>query len=179
VKRRLAWLACGLLTALGPPPARAQRPAATDGPRAAFVQDVSALQARGPRVPSPADSALRRRIVQDARALEPRPQPPAGARARFEHARRASQHCSCRDSTLYAVEELALALHDAPWWGDGYRRLGVALQRLVRNTEAGVCLGLYLAAEPATPDRNRLERQAARLLERGRTSGASAAGPAR
>jgi hypothetical protein len=179
VSRRLAWLACALLATAASPAARGQAPAAVEDPAAAFVQDVSALQARGPCVPSPADSALRQRIVREALALVPRPQPPAVARARFEHARRASQRCSCRDSTLYAVQELTLALHEAPWWGEPHRPLGVALQRLVRNAEAGVCLELYLAAEPAAPDRDRLERRAARLLGRGGAPGPAAVGPAR
>jgi hypothetical protein len=160
VSRRPAWLACVALLATAPGGARAQTPAA------AFERDVAVLRAAGPRVPSPADSGLRLRVVREALALGARPRLPAAAGAHLEHARRAVRHCSCRDSTLYAVAELTRAIHEAPWWSEPHLPLATALQRLVRNAEAGVCLELYLAAEPAVPDRARLERRAARLRRR-------------
>jgi hypothetical protein len=164
VSRRPAWLACVALLAAAPGGARAQTPTAT------FEHDVTVLRAAGPRVPSPADSALRLRVVRGALALGAPPRPPAVARACLEHARRAVRHCSCRDSTLYAVAELTRAIHEAPWWGEPHLPLGVALQHLVRNAEAGVCLELYLAAEPCAPDRERVGRQALRLRGRRATT---------
>ena len=49
----------------------------------AFVQEIAALQAKGARVPSGSDTTLRRWIIQDALALDPRPLVPPEARAHF------------------------------------------------------------------------------------------------
>lgn len=164
MSRRLAWLAGVALLTAAPGGARAQTPTT------AFERDVAVLRAAGPRVPSPADSGLRLRVVREALALGARSQLPAAAGAHLEHARRAVRHCSCRDSTLYAVAELTRAIHEAPWWGEPHLPLATALQRLVRNAEAGVCLELYLAAEPGALGRERVGRQARRLLERRATA---------
>jgi TonB family protein len=134
-----------------------------DDSRRAFVQEIAALQADGPRVPSDADSALRRHIVQDALALDPRPLVPPEARAHLERGRHARERCACRDSTLRAVDEFTAALYEAPWWGPSLRQLGDALLRLDRKLEALACLELYLLAEPGVLDQEKVQKQIAAL----------------
>jgi TonB family protein len=136
-------------------------------PRRAFVAEVMELQAGGPRVPSAANSAQRRRIVLDALALEPPPIVPETARAGLERGRHARERCGCRDSTLVAVDRFTAALHEAPWWGEAYQRLGEALLRLDRRDEALVCLDLCLLTGPEPRDRERIEKQIAGLRKRG------------
>jgi hypothetical protein len=143
-------------------------PVAGDDLRRAFVQEITALQAEGARVPSDTDTALRRRIIQDARALEPPPIVPPEARARFERGRHARDRCGCRESTLVAVDRFTAALHEAPWWAPPHLQLGEALLRLDRKAEALVCLELYLLTEPDTLDQAKVVKRIA-ALKRDRT----------
>jgi len=151
------------------PPSPRRPPAAADL-RATLVEEVAALQAKGPQVPSEDDLGLRRLIIHDALTLDPKPRIPDQARARFDRGVRARGHASSRDSTLRAVDEFAAALCEAPWWGPAYLELGRALQRLDRRSEAATCLELYLLAEPQTPDRKRIERELARLRKGSRSA---------
>jgi hypothetical protein len=145
-----------------PPPSPRRPPAAADL-RATLVEEVAALQARGPHVPSEDELRLRRLIIHDALALDPKPRIPDQARARFDRGVGARGHAGSRDSTLRAVDEFAAALFEAPWWGPAYLELGRALQRLGRRSEAATSLELYLLAEPQAPDRERVEKELARL----------------
>ena len=142
-------------------------PVAGDDLRRAFVQEITALQAKGAHVPSDADTALRRRIIQDARALEPPPLVPAEARAHFERGRRARDRCACPESTLVAVDRFTAALHEAPWWAPPHLQLGEALLRLDRKAEALVCLELYLLAKPDALDQAKVVKRIT-ALKRGR-----------
>ena len=160
------WVVLPIRFAPASPPPVTERP---DDPRRAFVAEIRALQAGGVGVPTDADSAMRRHIVQDALAFDPPPLVPQEARAHLERGRRARERCSCRDSTLRAVDEFSAALHEAPWWGPALRQLGDALLRLDRKAEALACLELCLLAEPQTPDRTKLEKQIA-TLRKGRPS---------
>jgi hypothetical protein len=127
--------------------------------RDAFVREVAAFQAGLARIPAKVDTTLRRWIIQDALALDPRPLVPPEARAHLERGRSARERCSCRDSTLRAVDEFSAALHKAPWWGPPYLQLGEALLRVDRKAEAIVCLEFYLLAEPTAGNRAQVERQ--------------------
>jgi protein TonB len=149
-----------------PPPAPKEPDA-----RRVFVQEVAALRALGVRHPSAADSARRGRIIREALALDPQPRIPDQARLHFARGLRAGACGDSRDSTLRAMDEFLMALHEAPWWGAAYLELGRALQHLNRGIEAAIPFELYLLAEPEAADRDTVEKQIARL-RRG-------AGPAR
>jgi TonB family protein len=165
------WVAIPVKFSLDSKP---QAPKATPPPeptvaRQAFVQEVAALQAQDMRQPSASDSALRRRIIRDALALDPGPPVPDEAREHFARAQRARDRGSSRDSLQRAVDEFTATLNEAPWWGPAYLELGRALQRLGRGSAAAISLELYLLAEPESLERAAIQRQIAKLRSGSRT----------
>jgi TonB family protein len=145
-----------------PSPSPRRPPAAADR-RATLVEEIAALQAKGPLAPSEDDFGLRRLIIHDALALDPKPRIPDEARAHFGRGVRARGHAGSRDSTLRAVNEFAAALFEAPWWAPAYLEISRALQRLDRRSEAATSLELYLLAEPQAPHRERIEKELVKL----------------
>ena len=156
---KFAWTPQGDFVPPWPTPTADER-------RRAFVQENLAFGAGLANVPAKEDTALRRRIVLDALALDPRPLVPEAAHQEFERGHHARERCGCRESTLVAVDRFTAAVHEAPWWGPAYQQLGEALLRLDRKTEARACLDLFLLTGPEARERERAEKQLAGLAKR-------------
>jgi protein TonB len=134
-----------------------------------FESDLAALRAGGLRLPGPADSGLRRRLIAGSLKLTPGLSvPPAASR----HLARVESLMALPDAPerdRLAETELTQAFDWAPWWGALYRRAAELERRRGRYAEARVDLQLYLLAEPDAPDRtsaqaelHELERKLAR-----------------
>lgn len=111
----------------------------------------------------PDDMALRGRIVDLAKTVTPKPQEPEEvdelkgmARERFEQAR--SQADFARAADAFAKVTLA-----APWVGDYYLNLGLALDKAGKPEQAISNLRLYLKAEPDAPDAKKVRERIGRL----------------
>jgi len=150
------------------PPEMGMHPPAIAERRAALERDLAALHARGPRAPSDSDAVLRQRIIRAAQLFAPMPSGPIEAMEHRESALRTLQGSHARDSLMRAVDELALALDEVPWWAPPYRDIAPALEALARYPEAAVSLELYLVADPKAEDAPVLREQITRLRAKGK-----------
>ena len=98
-----------------------------------------------------AEEALIERIIRVVSQMHPPPAIPQEAIQLAGYAQTALMEAQ-NDSDLShldgAVNELQKALEIAPWWAEGYFRLGAVLQKAHRPAEAAQSLALYLVANP-------------------------------
>jgi hypothetical protein len=112
------------------------------GPREEFKAAVAAVKA------SPSDRALREKVIGLAQNLKPAPAVPVEARRPFVMAATYQKEAKTPADFGLAVDSYRDALKAAPWWGDGYYNLSVALESAGRIAEAKDALQLYLLTKP-------------------------------
>ncbi|MGI9077140.1 MAG: hypothetical protein ACR2G6_07410 [Gemmatimonadaceae bacterium] len=121
-------------------------------PREQLAQMVVQLQA------TPGDNTLRERIIRLALEIKLAPAiPPEARRAFVMGSTYVTEAKSPEDFTL-AVRAFQAASLLAPWWGDAYYNLSMALESGKRYDEAKSALALYLLTNPTDAEgaQNRL-----------------------
>jgi tetratricopeptide (TPR) repeat protein len=111
-------------------------------PQSTLKQDVTALQK------SPADTVLREKIIKLALTLDPKPAIPEEARRHYVKACTLFEDAKQPSDSADAAEEFRQALLVAPWWGDAYMKMGLALETAQRYDEAIAALKLFMATKP-------------------------------
>jgi tetratricopeptide (TPR) repeat protein len=112
-------------------------------PRVELQQMVEQLQK------TPTDNALREKIIQLAQELKPAPAIPEEATRSFVKGnvfQKEAKDVSGYDLAISAYRE---ALRVAPWWGDAYFNLSVALEAAGKFDEAITTTKHYMASVPA------------------------------
>ena len=111
-------------------------------PEELLKQMVGQLQTK------PNDNALREKIIKLAQGVKPRPAIPEQANRAFVKGnvfQKEAKDASGYDLAISAYRE---ALRVAPWWGDAYFNLAVALEAAGKFDEAIVSIKLYMASVP-------------------------------
>jgi TonB family protein len=131
--------------------------------RAAFDSTWALLRKAGPKPPSQADALMRERIIRLALALTPPVEVSAEADRHFHRARVVMDSSSTPAASGMALEELAAALNEAPWWADAYYESAGLLEKAGRPADAAVALDLYLVADPKSTRWETVRRKLAEL----------------
>ena len=97
---------------------------------------------------SPTDRALREKIIKLALELQPAPAVPPEARRPFVMGVTYQKEAKSPEDFGLAVKAFQDASAAAPWWGDAYYNLSVALESAKRYDEAKDALTLYLLTKP-------------------------------
>ena len=116
--------------------------------RAAFDSTWTLLRHAGVKPPSEADALLRERIIRLALALTPPVEVSEAAHQHFHRARVMMDSSSTPAAGALALNELAAALDEAPWWPDAYFESAGLLEKAGKPADAAAALDLYLVADP-------------------------------
>ncbi len=118
--------------------------AATQGasPREELKQMVEQLQK------TPTDNALREKIIKLVQEVKPAPAVPPEAKRAFIMGGTYQKVAKSPEDFALAVKAFQEATSAAPWWGDAYYNLSVALESAKRYDEAKGALTLYLLTNP-------------------------------
>ena len=121
-------------------------------PREQLNQMVGQLQK------TPTDNALREKIIKLAREVKPAPAVPEEAKRAFVMGGTYQKEAKSPEDFGLAVKAFQDATSAAPWWGDAYYNLSVALESAKRYDEAKNALAHYLLTNPkdAEEAQNRL-----------------------
>lgn len=121
-------------------------------PREQLSQMVQQLQK------TPTDNALREKIIKLATGIKPTPAIPEEARRHFVKAVTLQKEAKNVTDYEIVVSEYQSALSSAPWSGDAYYNLSVALEASARFSEAKSALQFYLMSGPkdAVPAQDRI-----------------------
>jgi tetratricopeptide (TPR) repeat protein len=111
-------------------------------PREELKQMVEQLQT------SPNDNALREKIIKLAAEIKPAPAVPPDARRTFVMGATYLREGKSSNDFELAVKAFQEATVAAPWWGDAYYNLSIALESAKRYDEAKTALTLYLLTQP-------------------------------
>lgn len=132
--RQIIILTLALLTTL----ASAQ----TNTPSEQLTQLVGHLQK------SPTDKVLREKIIKLALEVKPAPTVPPEAKRPFVMGVTYQKEAKSPEDFGLAIKAFQDASAAAPWWGDAYYNLSVALESAKRYDEAKDALTLYLLTKP-------------------------------
>lgn len=111
-------------------------------PREELQQMVEQLQK------SPNDNALREKIITLAQDVKPALAVPPEAKRAFVMGGTYQKEAKSPEDFGLAVKAFQDASTAAPWWGDAYYNLSVALESVKRYDEAKNALTLYLLTKP-------------------------------
>jgi tetratricopeptide (TPR) repeat protein len=111
-------------------------------PREELQQMVEQLQK------APNDTALREQIIKLAQELKPTPVIPTEAKRAFVMGGTYQREAKSLEDFGLAVKAFQDAVAVAPWWGDAYYNLSIALESAKRYDEAKSAITLYLLTEP-------------------------------
>ncbi|WP_332776485.1 tetratricopeptide repeat protein [Polaromonas sp.] len=111
-------------------------------PREQLNQMVQQLQQ------TPTDNALREKIIKLAQDVKPALAVPPEAKRAFVMGGTYQKEAKSSEDFGLAVKAFQDASTAAPWWGDAYYNLSVALESAKRYDEAKNALTLYLLTKP-------------------------------
>ncbi len=111
-------------------------------PREQLTQMVEQLQK------TPTDNALREKIIKLAQEVKPPQAIPPEAKRAFVMGGTYQKEAKSPEDFGLAVKAFQDATAAAPWWGDAYYNLSVALESAKRYDEAKGALTLYLLTQP-------------------------------
>jgi tetratricopeptide (TPR) repeat protein len=111
-------------------------------PQESLRQSISELQK------SPNDNALREKIIKQVQAMKRAPAIPEEARRHYVRALTLFDGAKQPADAADAAEEFRQALLIAPWWGEAYMKMGLALETAQRYDEAIEALKLFMATKP-------------------------------
>jgi tetratricopeptide (TPR) repeat protein len=94
------------------------------------------------------DTALREQIIKLAQELKPAPVIPTEAKRAFVMGGTYQKEAKSLEDFGLAVKAFQDAVAAAPWWGDAYYNLSVALESAKHYDEAKDALTLYLLTQP-------------------------------
>jgi len=101
---------------------------------------------------SPADQALREKIIKAAQVLKPPPVIPAEARRFLVRGQTLVKEAKKESDYLDAAAEFEKSIQIAPWLADAYFNAGVCYEQAGRLDQAIANMKLYLLAAPNAPD---------------------------
>jgi tetratricopeptide (TPR) repeat protein len=101
---------------------------------------------------NPADNNLREKIISLTQAMTPAPAIPEEARRHFVRAVTMQREAINLNGYELAVNAYNQALLIAPWWGDAYFNLSLALESSSRYSEAVTALKFYLLTQPSSSE---------------------------
>lgn len=107
-----------------------------------LTQYISALRE------SPNDTALRERIIRHVQTMSPAPGIPEEARRYYVRGSAIFEDAKQPSDSADAAEEFRQALLIAPWWGEAYMKMGLALKSARLYDEAIASLKLFMATNP-------------------------------
>lgn len=116
--------------------------AQTSGAAETLDQYVSDLQK------NPNDMALREKIIKLVQSMKKPPAIPEEARRHYVKAITLFKSATQPSDSADASEEFRQALLIAPWWGDAYMKMGLALEAAQRYDDAISSLKLFIATNP-------------------------------
>lgn len=96
----------------------------------------------------PDDNALREKIIHYVRTLPQEPAIPEEARRHYIKALTLVEAATQPSDSADAIDEFKQALLIAPWWGEAYMKMGVALEATQRYGEASTAFKLFMATDP-------------------------------
>ncbi len=111
-------------------------------PREQLKQMVQQLQK------TPTDNALREKIIKLAQGVKPRPAIPEEANRAFVKGNVFQKEAKDASGYDFAITAYREALRVAPWWGDAYFNLAVALEAAGKFDEAIASIKLYMISIP-------------------------------
>lgn len=111
-------------------------------PREQLNQMVQQLQK------TPNDNALLEKIIKLAQGVKPRPAIPEEANRAFVKGNVFQKEAKDASGYDHAISAYREALRVAPWWGDAYYNLAVALEVAGKFDEAIASIKLYMASVP-------------------------------
>jgi tetratricopeptide (TPR) repeat protein len=111
-------------------------------PREQLKSMVEQLQTK------PGDNALREKIIKVSQEVKPAPAVPPEARRAFVMGGTYQKEAKSAEDFALAIKAFEEAAAAAPWWGDAYYNLSVALESAKRYDEAKDALTLYLLTRP-------------------------------
>jgi tetratricopeptide (TPR) repeat protein len=97
---------------------------------------------------APEDGALREKIIKLVREVRPAPTVSSDAKRAFVMGSTYQKEAKSPEDFGLAVKAFQDATTAAPWWGDAYYNLSVALESAKRYDEAKSALALYLLTNP-------------------------------
>ncbi len=111
-------------------------------PQETLTQYIADLQK------NPNDTALREKIIKRVQTMKRAPAIPEAARRHYVKALTLLEDAKQPSDSADAAEEFRQALLIAPWWGDAYMKMGLALETAQRYDDAIAALKLYMATKP-------------------------------
>lgn len=120
----------------------ASLPAFAAGPASDFRAAVAEAQAK------PGDRALAEKVIVASLKVKPAPSIPLEAKKPFVMAATYQKEAKSPSDYGLAIDAYHDALKAAPWWGDAYYNLSVALEAAGKLDEAKAALELYLLTKP-------------------------------
>jgi len=97
---------------------------------------------------NPNDYALREKIIRHVQTMKPAPAIPESARRHYVKGSTLYDDSKNPSESADASEEFRQSLLIAPWWGDAYMKMGLALESSKRYDEAIAALKLFIATNP-------------------------------
>ncbi|MGB9080659.1 MAG: tetratricopeptide repeat protein [Desulfuromonadaceae bacterium] len=98
---------------------------------------------------TPGDNALREKIIKHATSIKPAPVIPEEANRPFVKGNVFQKEAKDASGYALAISAYREALRVAPWWGDAYFNLSVALETAGKLDEAIASIRNYMASVPA------------------------------
>jgi tetratricopeptide (TPR) repeat protein len=118
--------------------------------REALTHYVAALQNAPDR--SDTDQRLREKVIALAQKIRPTPAVSELARRPFVMGNTYMKDVKAQQDYSQAISEYKKALLAAPWFGDAYHNLGIALEAAGNYAESEKMLKLYLETKPSVSD---------------------------
>ncbi len=128
-------------------------------PREQLNQMVQQLQK------SPTDNALREKIIKLATSIKPAPAIPEEANRAFVKGNVFQKEAKDASGYALAITAYRDALRSAPWWGDAYFNLAIALESAGKFDEAIASIRNYMASVSAGSTEAREARNKIYALE--------------
>ena len=94
------------------------------------------------------DNVLREKIIKHVQTMKQKPAIPEGARRHYVKACTLFEDAKQPSDSADAAEEFRQALLVAPWWGEAYMKMGLALETAQRYDDAIASLKLFMATNP-------------------------------
>ena len=111
-------------------------------PQETLKQYISDLQK------NPNDNTLKEKIIKHVQGMRQKPAIPEEARRHYVKAQTLLEDAKQPSDSADAAEEFRQALLVAPWWGEAYMKMGLALETAQRFDDAIASLKLFMATNP-------------------------------
>ncbi len=105
------------------------------------------------------DTALLGDIVKYASTMKPAPAIPEGAKRNFVKANTFLKDAKNSSDYKYTIDAYEEALFEAPWWGNAYYNLGIALAGAGWYDDAKESINLYLLTNPSEADKDQAQNK--------------------